>query len=114
MKAERCAMSRGLFGSLALLFLLLAALPGCEYVRPTLNAPLERWDPAYGYRSTNLPPSRTGSSDSLFVMASFSGGGARASALSFGALRELASQQITWEGQQKRLLDELNIITALS
>ncbi len=89
-------------------------LLGCEYVRPTMNAPLARWDPAYGYRSTNLPPSKTGSSDSLFIVASFSGGGARASALSYGVLRELARTPIVWEGQQKRLVDELNIINAVS
>jgi NTE family protein len=87
---------------------------GCEYVRPTMNAPLAKWDPVYGYRSANLPPSPTGSSDSLFIVASFSGGGARASALSYGALRELARTQIMWEGREKRLLDELNIINTLS
>ena len=89
-------------------------LLGCEYVRPTMNAPLAHWDPAYGYRSTNLPPSKTGSSDSLFIVASFSGGGARASALSYGVLQELARTPITWEGRQKRLVDELNIINAVS
>ncbi|HKQ34987.1 MAG TPA: patatin-like phospholipase family protein [Nitrospiraceae bacterium] len=93
---------------------LLSLTLGCEYVRPTVNAPLPQWDPTYGYRSTNLPPSRTGSSDSLFIMASFSGGGARASALSYGVLRELARTPIVWEGYQKRLVDELNIIYALS
>lgn len=87
---------------------------GCEYVMPTMNAPLSKWDASYGYRSTNLPPSKTGSSDSLFIVASFSGGGARASALSYGVLRELAETSIVWEGRRKRLIDELNIINALS
>ncbi len=89
-------------------------LLGCEYVRPTMNAPLSHWDPAYGYRSTNLPPSKTGSSDGLFIVASFSGGGARASALSYGVLREMARTQIVWEGRHKRLVDELNILNAVS
>ncbi|HSQ91432.1 MAG TPA: patatin-like phospholipase family protein, partial [Nitrospiraceae bacterium] len=93
---------------------LLSLTLGCEYVRPTVNAPLPQWDPTYGYRSANLPPSRTGSSDSLFIVASFSGGGARASALSYGVLRELARTPIVWEGSPKRLVDELNIINALS
>ena len=87
---------------------------GCEYVRPTMNAPLVQYDADYGYRSTNLPPSKTGSSDGLFIVASFSGGGSRASALSYGVLRELARTQIQWEGVDKRLVDELNIINALS
>ena len=55
-----------------------------------------------------------GNSDSLLVIAAFSGGGTRASTLAFGALLELARQQITWEGKQKRLLDELDVIYALS
>jgi len=93
---------------------LLSLTLGCEYVRPTMNAPLPRWNPTYGYRYANLPPPRTGSSDSLFIVASFSGGGARASALSYGVLRELARTPIMWEGDQKRLVDELNIINALS
>lgn len=87
---------------------------GCEYVRPTMNAPLAQWDATYGYRGTNLPPSKTGSSDSLFIVASFSGGGARASALAYGVLKEMARTPIVWEGREKRLVDELNIINAVS
>jgi NTE family protein len=93
---------------------LLSMTIGCGFVRPVINAPLTKWDPAYGYRSINLPPSPTGSSDSLFIVASFSGGGARASALSYGVLQELAQTHIIWEGRRKRLIDELNIINALS
>ncbi|MDH4087154.1 MAG: patatin-like phospholipase family protein [Nitrospira sp.] len=89
-------------------------LVGCEYVRPTMNAPLAQWDAGYGYRSTNLPPSKTGSSDGLFIVASFSGGGARASALAYGVLQEMARTPIVWEGRQKRLVDELNIVNAVS
>ncbi|HMS85820.1 MAG TPA: patatin-like phospholipase family protein [Nitrospira sp.] len=89
-------------------------LLGCEYVRPTMNAPLSHRDSASGYRSTTLPPSKTGSSDSPFIIASFSGGGARASALSDGVLQVLAQTPIIWEGHQKRLVDELNIINAVS
>lgn len=98
--------------------LLVAALAvgslGCEYVRPTLNEPLTKWDPHYGYRFSNLAPPAEGNSDSLLVVASFSGGGTRASTLAFGALRVLARQPITWEGKEKRLLDELDVIYALS
>lgn len=104
--------SRGGYAGLAIL--MLVALAGCESVRPALNAPLTRWDPDYGYRFPNLAPPEEGNSDSLFIVASFSGGGTRASTLAFGALRELARQPIVWEGKQKRLLDELDFIYALS
>ena len=76
--------------------------------------PLRLRDPEYGYRWGNLAPPEKGNSDSLLVIAAFSGGGTRASTLAFGALLELARQQITWEGKQKRLLDELDVIYALS
>jgi NTE family protein len=87
---------------------------GCEYVRPTLNQPLAKWDRQYGYRFPNLAPPEGGNSNSLFVMTSFSGGGTRASTLAFGVLRELARQSIKWEGRNKRLIDELDMIYALS
>jgi len=91
-----------------------AVLTGCGYVRPIPNAPLAQWDPAVGYRFRNLTPPDANNTDGLLIIAAFSGGGTRASALAFGALRELARQQITWEGKQKRLLDELDLIYALS
>lgn len=87
---------------------------GCEYVRPTLNAPLEAWDPRGGYRFTNLTAPDSVNTDSFILIAAFSGGGTRASTLAFGALRELAQQEIVWEGKRKRLLDELDLIHALS
>ena len=99
---------------LAFAAVLAAGLLGCEYVRPTLNEPLAKWDPQYGYRFSNLAPPEEGNSDSLFLVASFSGGGTRASTLAFGALRELAHQSIKWEGKERRLLDELDVIYALS
>ena len=98
----------------ACLLSFLTILSGCQYVRPTLNAPLKQWDPQYGYRFSNLAPPEEGNTDSLFFLAAFSGGGTRASALAFGALRELARQRIRWEGKDKRLLDELDLIYALS
>jgi len=41
---------------------------GCEYVRPTLNQPLAKWDRHYGYRFPNLAPPEEGNSNSLFPM----------------------------------------------
>jgi len=94
--------------------ILFALSVGCEYVRPTLNAPLKQWERTGGYRFSNLAPGGENNSDSLLVLASFSGGGTRASTLAFGVLRELARQQITWEGKTKRFLDEVDSISALS
>ncbi|MGH7228950.1 MAG: patatin-like phospholipase family protein [Nitrospiraceae bacterium] len=104
---------RSLLRSCALSVLLIA-LVSCEYVRPTVNQPLKSWEPAGGYRFSNLAPPEADNTDGLLLMASFSGGGTRASTLAFGVLRELARQPITWEGKTKRLLDELDMISALS
>jgi NTE family protein len=101
-------------GLACLLLLIMPVVVGCEYVRPTLNAPLETWKPNGGYRFVNVVPPGAENSDSLLFVAAFSGGGTRASTLAFGALRELAHQQIVWEGKKKRLLDELDLIHALS
>lgn len=97
-----------------MLGLISLAFCGCEYVRPTLNAPLKQWEPAGGYRLPNLTLSETDNSDGVFFVAAFSGGGTRASAFSFGVLQELARHKILWEGKNKRLLDELDVIFALS
>lgn len=110
-------MKRAGLWILIILIVLIAGLSsrfGGEFIRPTMNAPLPKWNPEYGYRFANLPPSVSGSTDSLFMVASFSGGGARASALSYGVLRELHRTPIVWEGYRKNLADELNIINALS
>src|SRR5258706_5800117 len=76
------------------------------------NAPLKHYDPQSGYRFRNL--TNTGNSDSLQLFLSFSGGGTRAAALSYGVLEELARSQIVWEGQRRRLLDEVDYISAVS
>ena len=93
---------------------LLAMLQGCAYVKPVPNEPLTQWDPAAGYRFRNLMPPESANTDGLLIVAAFSGGGTRASTLAFGVLRELSRQQIIWEGKQKRMLDELDVIFALS
>src|ERR1043165_5444113 len=97
-----------------LLLCVITLTAGCEYVRPTPNVPLEKWEPTGGYRFTTVAPPEADNTDSLLFVAAFSGGGTRASTLAFGALRELANQQIVWEGKKKRLLDELDLIHALS
>ncbi len=76
------------------------------------NARRKHYDPQSGYRFRNL--TNTGNSDSLQVFLAFSGGGTRAAALSYGVLEELARTQIVWEGRSRRLLDEVEYISAVS
>ncbi|MBU0593760.1 MAG: patatin-like phospholipase family protein [Gammaproteobacteria bacterium] len=83
---------------------------GCAHYPP--NQPLDRHDPAYGYRFTNLASPEN--SDDMLVVVTFSGGGTRAAALAYGVLEHLAHTEIMREGKQQRLLDEIDIISSVS
>ena len=52
-------------------------------------------------------------SDFVFIL-TFSGGGTRAAAMAYGVLEELRDTQVTVDGQQKRLLDEVTHISSVS
>jgi NTE family protein len=100
-----------------LLAVLLAAcaalgIAGCGSWHYTVNAPLARYDASHGYRFATAAAGDN--SDELFVVLLFSGGGMRASALAYTVLERLAAERITWNGSSKRLLDEVDIINAVS
>ncbi|HHJ18576.1 MAG TPA: patatin-like phospholipase family protein [Gammaproteobacteria bacterium] len=62
-----------------------------------------------------LPAASSGTrADDLLVVLTFSGGGARASALSYGVLESLAQKTIRWHGRDRRLLDEVDLISGVS
>jgi NTE family protein len=84
---------------------------GCSTFQPA-NAPLERWDPEYGYRPRRTQAERP-MGDVLLLLA-FSGGGTRAAALSYGVLRELRDTRVVVQGEEKRLLDEVDVISSVS
>ncbi len=79
------------------------------------NSPLTQFNPDTGYRYKTLNQiSKSDNTDSLFVVLSFSGGGTRAAALSYGVLEELRNTKIIWKGKEKSLLDEVDIISSVS
>ncbi len=88
-----------------------ALLVGCAGYRP-VNAPLERWDPDYGYRPRQIQQLKP-MGDVLLVLA-FSGGGTRAASFSYGVLQELRDTPIVVEGRPARFLDEVDLITSVS
>ena len=88
------------------------ALGGCAS-RP-INEPLAQVDPGGGYRPSVLVTQREHNERSTVFIVSFSGGGTRAAALSYGVLEELRRTQITVDGQARRLIDEVDIITGVS
>lgn len=92
------------------LFLLIATV-GCGSF--PVNPPLDKFDSQVGYRFENLQLGAKNSED-LFVILTFSGGGTRAAALSYGVLKALKQTRIQWKGEQKSLLDEVDMISSVS
>ncbi|MFW2374229.1 MAG: patatin-like phospholipase family protein [Gammaproteobacteria bacterium] len=79
------------------------------------NVELEQYNPNIGYRYNVVEKmDNKENSDSLFVVVTFSGGGTRAAALAYGVLQQLRDTRIVWDGQKKRLLDEVDIISSVS
>jgi len=95
-----------LVGTILFSFVLLA----CAH--HPVNPPLTHYEPDGLF--ANDPNSPSGNSDELLVILTFSGGGARASALSYGVLEELADTIIQVKGHDQRLLDEVDMISSVS
>ena len=92
--------------------LAVAALVGCAS-RP-INEPITQTDPKAGYRPTlQLPKRQNNDPHTLFILA-FSGGGTRAAAFSYGVLEELRRTEVVVDGQRRRLVDEVDIISGVS
>jgi NTE family protein len=95
-----------------LLALAMMGLAACAS-RP-INEPITEIDHGSGYRPNLLLSKRPNNDPHTLFILSFSGGGTRAAALSFGVLEELKRTRITVDGQQRRLVDEVDIITGVS
>ena len=93
----------------AILFFL-AAMTGCAHY--PVNEPLTQIDPAKGYRAQYA--GQPGQSQELVLYLTFSGGGTRAAAFSYGVLEELRDTRVTFDGKQRRLLDEVDVISSVS
>ncbi len=80
--------------------------------RPFLGKPL---GPDAGQQAGHSKPVQPSNrSGELLVMLGLSGGGTRASALSYGVMVELAHTTITVDGRKRRLLDEIDVISSVS
>lgn len=77
-----------------------------------INPRLQQYNPDTGYRGKNM--GEPGNSDKLLLLLTFSGGGTRAAAFSYGVLEELKKTGVTIEGKKRRLLDEVDGISSVS
>ena len=90
------------------ILLCLNVLVGCTTLQPAMeprNVPLTEFPTA--------EPRLTGGGD-IFLFLSFSGGGTRAAALSYGVLEELRDTMVSSHEKNTRLLDEVDIISSVS
>ena len=93
-------------------FLLIAFFLGSGCVHYPINEPVKEIDPKGGYRASQVKDPEN--SDDLLLFLTFSGGGTRAAALSYGVLEELRNTEVVIAGKKRRLLDEVDGISAVS
>jgi NTE family protein len=87
------------------------ALAACGSM-PTREKPLSE---VVAVTAPVLAPGVEGNSDKLFVVLTFSGGGKRAAAFSYGVLEALRDIRVTTaDGDRRALLDEIDLISAVS
>jgi NTE family protein len=92
-------------------FILLSVVAaGCAHY--PVNEPLKQVDPQTGYRPKYM--GTPGNSEDLLFYLTFSGGGTRAAALSYGVLEELRKTEVVIDGKKRRLLDEIDGISSVS
>jgi NTE family protein len=109
----KCETSNAMCAFCLMLWVLLfLAFAGCAS-RP-INAPITQVDPKSGYRSHLLMQKRQNNDPHTFFVLSFSGGGTRAAALSYGVLEELRRTDVVVNNQNRRLIDEVDLITGVS
>jgi NTE family protein len=80
--------------------------------QPYLDEPLDKWSAAGQQQVTQTV--RGDRDPEVLVMLALSGGGTRASAFAYGVLQELAATTITTSRGERRLLDEVDIISSVS
>jgi hypothetical protein len=94
-------------GSLLMVALLIT---GCAHY--PVNSDLKQIDPNCGYRAKFMGVQ--GNSPDILFYLTFSGGGTRAAAFSYGVLEELRKTEVVIDGKKRRLLDEVDVISSVS
>jgi len=92
--------------------LTLFTFAGCTAHYP-VNDPITSINKEEGYR-LGIQHGHPNQSESLTVIMAFSGGGTRAAAYSYGVLEALRDIEINWDGQQRKLLHEVDSISSVS
>ena len=88
------------------------ALVGCDARHPN-NAPITSQDLTKGYRLQRVKADPDNPGDVLVIL-TLSGGGTRAAALAYGTMEALRDVKLRMGGRSRRLLDEVDVINAVS
>lgn len=102
-------VTRRLLVSIA--FLLLGLLQGCSASSLEVGA---TGRPVSALPAALTPSALPERSDEVFVVLAFSGGGMRSASFSYGLLEALRDTPVRIEGRDRRLLDEVDVVTAVS
>lgn len=94
------------------ILLLIIVLVGCASQSIIQNRPQTVLPAHAAYSMIDILRNRPDAD--LSIIMSFSGGGTRASALSYGVLLELRDTMVTVNGKSRRLLDYVNVISSVS
>lgn len=87
----------------------LLGFAGCAHYRGNAPKTADRADGYYYHRHK-----RANNSEDILVLLAFSGGGTRAASFSYGLLEALRDVTFEVEGKQRRLLDEVDVISSVS
>jgi NTE family protein len=90
----------------------IALLAGCDAHYP-VNAPEKQADVQQGYRLQRVGEDPDNPGDVLVIL-TLSGGGTRAASLAYGTMEALRDVMVKMGGRSRRLLDEVDIINAVS
>lgn len=103
---------KGIAAKITVISLALLLLSGCASHGVIKNEPLTEPSGSPAYSIKDLAGARQTNDISLTL--SFSGGGTRAAALAYGVLQEMRDTTIMINGQPRRLLDEIDVISSVS
>ncbi len=95
-----------------LILLCAIAFVGCD-AHPPINAPIASQDLTKGYRLQRVKADPDNPGDVLVIL-TLSGGGTRAAALAYGTMEALRDVKLRIGGRSRRLLDEVDVINAVS
>ncbi len=94
--------------------LVLTLLGGCASYGVIVNKPKPAAPTGPSYNLKTWADFKKDRGNGVTFILTFSGGGTRAAAMAYGVLEELRDTTVTIDGQQKRLLDEVDHISSVS